>query len=105
MQQKALEQEAAEKRLQDQKNKKTESGPKEEISPPAPEQEKDRKPATMGAAPTGSETNSKHQKMRSIDVQKPLINPWLAQNSHTGKHLTAKNISTSKQAQINLRNQ
>jgi len=42
--------------------------------------------------------------MRSIDVQKPLINPWLAQNSHTGKHLTAKNISTSEQAQINLRN-
>ena len=97
MQQKALEQEAAEKRLQDQKNKKTESGPKEEV-PPAPEQEKDRKPATMGAAPSGSETNSKHQKMRSIDVQKPLINPWLAQNSHTGKHLTAKNITTSEQA-------
>ena len=45
----------------------TESGPKEEISPP-PEQEKDRKPATMGAEPSGSETNSKHQKMRSIDV-------------------------------------
>ena len=81
----------------------TESGPKEEISP-QPEQEKDRKPATMGAAPSGSETNSKHQKMRSIDVQKPLINPWLAKNNHTGKHLTAKNISTSEQTQINLRN-
>lgn len=40
--------------------KKNESGPKEEISPPAPEQEKERKPATMGAAPSNTENNSKH---------------------------------------------
>jgi hypothetical protein len=36
----------------------------------------------MGAPPSGSNEGTKgaHQKMRPIDVQKPLINPWLAAN-------------------------
>ena len=58
--------------------------------------------STMGAPPSGSAEGTKaaHQKMRSIDVQKPLINPWLAANhiqSHTGKHLTSKNIQMQEQ--------
>lgn len=56
----------------------------------------------MAAPATGSAEGTKatHQKMRSIDVQKPLINPWLAANhiqSHTGKHLTSKNIQIQEQ--------
>lgn len=65
----------------------------------------------MGAPPSGQAAEGAkggHQKMRSIDVQKPLINPWLAANhvqSHTGKHLTSKNIQMQEQQMINIRNQ
>ena len=51
---------------------------------PAPEATPPSGATTMGppTATNGTEgaRNGGHQKMKSIDVQKPLINPWVAAN-------------------------